>query len=64
MQQWVILSRPHSGGNSNYKVFYTQQGHCDWYNVCHLIIRQSWFVLERERARLPFKVRVERKAIS
>ena len=21
--------------NSNCKVFYTQQGHCDWHNVCH-----------------------------
>ena len=24
-----------SGGSSNYKVFYTRQGHCDRHNVCH-----------------------------
>ena len=29
------FSRPCSGGKSNCKIFYTQQGHCDWHNVCH-----------------------------
>jgi len=29
--RWVFLSR-HSGGNED---FYTQQGYCDWHNVCH-----------------------------